>query len=216
MQASSFIKADRRELAPEQGRILLDVAREAILTAFIGTAGAQPQRADIVSEVDPPARLRSPGASFVTLLVDGRLQGCVGSLAATRPLFEDVYENARRTAFADPRFPPLRLADIESASIEISVLSAPHSIDARTEQQLLSALRPGLDGLILRRHERRATFLPKVWETLPEPSDFVRRLKQKMGLPDDFWDAAMVAERYHTRTVRGPLCRATAAPEHGH
>jgi uncharacterized protein len=144
------------------------------------------------------AELRHPRASFVTLRVGEDLRGCCGTIEATRPLSEDVWNNAWASAFADPRFPPLTIGEWEQTSTQISVLSEPERCDVRNEAELLHTLRPGIDGLILQCGARRSTFLPAVWEQLPEPTRFVRHLKMKAGWPADFWPADMQVWRYTT------------------
>jgi MEMO1 family protein len=134
----------------------------------------------------PP--LSQPGAVFVTLKQDNRLRGCIGSLAAQRPLIVDVAENAFAAAFRDPRFPPLNEADRRDLNaLEISVLSAPTPIRPETEDDLLALLRPGLDGLIVRETEKRATFLPQVWHQLPDRRSFLDHLWRKAGFLPGHW-----------------------------
>jgi uncharacterized protein len=126
-------------------------------------------------------------ASFVTLMRNHGLRGCIGSLEARRGLLEDVIHNAAAAAFRDPRFPPLRSAELPELEIEISVLSpsAPLPVDDRAD--LLRRLEPGRHGLILQEGARRATFLPAVWESLPSPEDFLSQLLLKAGLSRDHW-----------------------------
>jgi AmmeMemoRadiSam system protein A len=160
----------------ELGRVLIGIARKAI-AAELGLAVAESRR----------AMLRRSGATFVTLICAGELRGCIGSLRATRDLGLDVHENALAAAFRDPRFPPLTLAEFETTSVEISLLSPPESMRFDTEVELHARLRPGIDGVSLELGDSRATFLPQVWESLPEPRDFLFALKCKAGLPGDFW-----------------------------
>ena len=131
--------------------------------------------------------LADPGATFVTLKVEGELRGCVGSLQPRRPLGEDVRANAQAAAFDDPRFPPLDRAEYDALEVEVSVLSASAPIVVASERELHAQLRPGIDGVTLQWGGRRATFLPQVWESLPDPRDFLGHLKRKAGLPLDFW-----------------------------
>ncbi|HUH92445.1 MAG TPA: AmmeMemoRadiSam system protein A [Casimicrobiaceae bacterium] len=168
------------------GRRLLAVARHAIAER-LGLAQADPQ-AD--------AALRRPGASFVTLLCGEALRGCIGSLKATRALVIDVRENALAAAFRDPRFPPLSLTEFALLSIEVSLLSRPEPGFFATEAELLARLVPGVDGVALELGEYRATFLPQVWETLPDPRGFVAALKAKAGLPEGFWSPRLNVSLY--------------------
>lgn len=152
------------------------------------------------------APLRNPGASFVTLTLDGRLRGCIGSLSPERPLVEDVAANAFAAAFADPRFPAIEDHEIERLGIEISVLGPARPFVADSTAELLAALRPGVDGLIVRCGENRATFLPQVWSQLPEPADFLRQLMQKAGLDAGYWSDDLQFYRYITESFsRGVL-----------
>lgn len=140
--------------------------------------------------------LGEPAATFVTLRHAGELRGCVGSVAPVRPLRVDVRENALAAAFRDPRFPPLAVAEFDAVAIEVSLLSLRERIDVADEDELVARLRPGLDGLILEHGRHRATFLPQVWDALPQPRDFVSALKRKAGLPDNFWGKRVNVFRY--------------------
>lgn len=144
--------------------------------------------------------LNRPSASFVTLRVGEELRGCCGTIEPSRPLSEDVWNNAWASAFADPRFPPLTSQEWSATNVQISVLSDPERLEVRSEVELLEVLRPGRDGLILQFGQRRSTFLPAVWEQLPEPLHFVRHLKLKAGWPADFWPPDMEAWRYTTES----------------
>ena len=145
--------------------------------------------------------LQGNAAAFVTLRIFDSLRGCIGSLEAVRPLVEDVNENAYAAAFRDPRFPPLRESEMSQLRISISVLSSPEPIVCDSEEELLEKLRVGLDGLILEEGRNRGTFLPSVWESLPDPHDFLRQLKIKAGLNPDYWSPAIRIYRYQTTSV---------------
>ncbi|MGM0951869.1 MAG: AmmeMemoRadiSam system protein A [Pseudomonadota bacterium] len=147
-------------------------------------------------------RLARPGACFVTLEIAGRLRGCIGSLEAWRPLIQDCAENAFSAAFRDPRFPPITEQELDLLDYHLSVLSAPTPLHFQSEDDLLSQLRPGTDGLVLTKGDRRATFLPSVWQSLPEPREFLRHLKQKAGLPPEYWSDAIKAFRYTVESIR--------------
>ncbi len=138
------------------------------------------------------------GAAFVTLKKNGQLRGCIGSLSAYRPLPEDVAENAFAAAFRDPRFNTLTEDEMDEIEISISVLTAPEPMVFTSEQDLLSQLQPGVDGMILTEGGNRGTFLPSVWENCPEPASFLSHLKMKAGLPADYWSGTMKIERYKT------------------
>lgn len=170
----------------DAGTVLLPLARAAIAAEFAATT--PPQSA--------AAWLREPGACFVTLLRGGSLRGCIGTLEAHRPLGDDVRANARAAAFADPRFAPLRRSELPDTLIEISLLSALQPLPCAGEQDALAQLRPGVDGLVFECGRWRSTFLPQVWEQLPEPADFLAQLKAKAGLPAHFWSGAVRLYRY--------------------
>ena len=172
---------------PELGASLLTLARNAIAARF----GLPPAPV----AVDRP-ELAKMGATFVTLTQRGDLRGCIGSLEAWRPLAQDVQENARAAAFRDPRFEPLNIEELPITRVEVSLLSAAEPIHFRDEADALAQLRPNIDGVIFSAGNRRSTFLPQVWEQLPEPADFMARLKQKAGLPANYWGPDVRLERY--------------------
>ena len=168
------------------GRQLLAVARHAIADE-LGFAIAAPAT---------NGTLQRPGATFVTLFCGGELRGCIGSLKATRAVGVDVRENALAAAFRDPRFSPLVAAEFEATSVEVSLLSPPESVRFDTEEALFARLRPGIDGVTLELGDHRATFLPQVWETLPDPREFLAALKDKARLPADFWSPRLNVALY--------------------
>ncbi len=146
--------------------------------------------------------LRVTRATFVTLHHLGLLRGCIGRLEATRPLVEDVVDNAYSAAFGDPRFSPVCEAELANLCIEISILSASTPIEFVDENDLVSRVRPGVDGLILTEtagaYPTRGTFLPDVWATEPDPVKFIRLLKTKAGLSEDYWSDTVMVQRYTT------------------
>lgn len=170
--AIAFWQAGQESYGKTHGDVLVSIARGAISSAL--RAGA---------EVKPQASwLAEHRANFVTLEKDGDLRGCIGSLEAWRPLGEDVASNARGAALRDPRFPPVTLPELASIRVEISLLSSPSPMVFADHDDLIAQLRPGLDGLLLMSGGRRGTFLPQVWESLPEPEEFLAHLKVKAGL----------------------------------
>ncbi|MDS4026736.1 MAG: AmmeMemoRadiSam system protein A [Candidatus Contendobacter sp.] len=171
---------------------LLDVARASI------QYGLRHRLALAVHPDDYPETLRPPRATFVTLEIGGQLRGCIGALTAYQPLIQDVATHAYAAAFEDPRFPELRPEEFPKLEIFISVLSPPEPMRFGSEEDLLKQVRPGVDGLILQFRHYRATFLPAVWESLPDPYVFLAQLKQKAGLPLDFWSSELRVERYTT------------------
>lgn len=169
---------------------LLDIARTSIRHGL----GGDP--ALTVNLADYSASLRVLRATFVTLEISGQLRGCIGTLTAYQPLVQDVAAHAFAAAFEDPRFPRLRPDEFSQLDIHISVLSPPEPLHFETEEELLTQLRPGVDGVILQFDHYRATFLPAVWENLPDPYIFLAQLKLKAGLPLDFWSPELRVERY--------------------
>lgn len=149
---------------------------------------------------DYPAIADEPGACFVTLHQHGDLRGCIGSLEAHQPLLEDVAHNAFAAAFSDPRFPPLRESELDGLEIEISLLTPATPMTFTSEANLLQQIRQGVDGLVMEEGRRRGTFLPSVWEQLPTKELFLRHLKQKAGLPPDYWSDTLKVSRYTTES----------------
>jgi AmmeMemoRadiSam system protein A len=141
-----------------------------------------------------------PAATFTTLRLEGRLRGCCGTLEATYPLATDVARTAFQAAFRDSRFNPVDQVELQRLRVEVSVLSPLEKIRVADEADLLSCLEPGTDGLVIVEGGRRATFLPKVWEMLPEPRRFLAQLKVKCGFPRDYWSERLEFSRYHTTT----------------
>ena len=181
-------------LTPPLKHQLLESARESIKKSLCGEILT-------VNAVDYPEPLRIPRATFVTLHVDGKLHGCVGTLEACRPLVEDVVSNARSAAFHDSRFPALTWPEFERLEIHISILSPPEPMTFSSEADLLAQLRPQVDGLILEEGHYRGTFLPSVWEQLPSPHDFLRQLKLKAGLDPDHWSSQLRVQRYTAESI---------------
>jgi AmmeMemoRadiSam system protein B/AmmeMemoRadiSam system protein A len=157
------------------GEALLGIARGAI-SHRLGLAGEAPP-------TDAAPWLNRPGASFVTLMLEDRLRGCIGSLAATRRLGEDVAQNALAAALRDPRFAPLAADEWQRCQLEVSVLSPAKPLRFGDEAEMLAQLRAGEDGVILEHEGRRATFLPQVWESLPDKRQFLGELMRKAGIP---------------------------------
>jgi AmmeMemoRadiSam system protein A len=151
-----------------------------------------------------PDRLRERRAAFVTLHLHGALRGCIGHLEAIEPLALDVADNAFAAAFRDPRFPPLSAAEFDPLHIELSILTPAKELQFASEAELLALLTPGVDGLILADEGvaagHRGTFLPSVWEQLPDATEFLRHLKRKAGLPPDHWSDHLRAWRYRTES----------------
>ena len=140
--------------------------------------------------------MAEPGACFVTLTRQGELRGCIGTLEAHRPLEQDVRENALAAAFRDPRFMPLARAEFDDVRVEVSVLSPHEALAAGSEKDALAVLRPGIDGVVFEYAHYHSTFLPQVWEQLPDPAEFMAHLKRKAGVPKEFWAEGVRLSRY--------------------
>lgn len=169
-----------------QGEILLPIARSSISEAL-----GQPLEA-----AENAAWLQDKAACFVTLTQQQQLRGCIGTLEAHRSLLEDVKSNARAAAFQDSRFTSLSAKELNFTEIEISLLSATQFIDFSNEQEALAQLRPGIDGVVFEYGAYRSTFLPQVWQQLPDTAEFVAHLKHKAGLSPDFWADEVKLSRY--------------------
>lgn len=178
---------DLELLTAEQGERLVGLARSSLEE----TLGVEP-----TAELEMPSWLEEAGATFVTLQIAADLRGCVGTLEAHRSLFEDVRANAMAAGFRDPRFEPLRREELSLLRVEVSVLGVPVTIEFSSEDALMDSLRPGQDGVIIEASGRRATFLPKVWDTLPKPRQFLRELKRKAGLKTGDSTVELQAWRY--------------------
>ena len=169
------------QLTTEEKRTLLDLARRALDS---GVRGAAPPRLDPDAMT---ANLRAIGASFVTLTMGGELRGCIGALEPSQPLAEDVRLHAVAAALEDPRFMPVSPSELDRIEIEISRLTAPRDLEYADAADLLEKLRPGVDGVVLRDGRHRATFLPQVWEKIPDKAEFLDHLCAKMGVMPDTW-----------------------------
>jgi len=169
------------ELTLEEQQTLLRLARDAMTRGVKGEK-ILPLDTSLLS-----AQLREQGASFITLTVRGELRGCIGALEPYQSLAEDVCEHAVAAALEDPRFPPVMKDELSRIRIEVSRLTRPSPLDYKDADDLLSKLRPHADGVVLRDGYRRATFLPQVWEKIPDPAEFLNHLCQKMGVTEKFW-----------------------------
>ena len=187
--ASNHAQAEtvERGLSPSQGSALPSLARAHIAAALGQSEPASTQ----------PEWLDQVGAVFVTLKKNGELRGCIGSLLAHRSLAADLQENALAAAFRDPRFPPVSAHELHELQIEVSVIGTSQLISHASEADALKQLVPEVDGIILEYGQYRSTFLPQVWEQLPDPHQFMAHLKLKAGLPHDFWSPQIRLSRYH-------------------
>ncbi|RLQ22442.1 AmmeMemoRadiSam system protein A [Seongchinamella sediminis] len=179
---------------------LLALARQAI-------SGHQPP-----PEITAEAGLGQCCGVFVTLKKHGELRGCIGQLEARQPLPITVADCAAGAAFRDPRFPALQAGEVELVTISIAVLSPPLPLAASDRSSLLAQLQPGIDGLVIAEGERRATFLPSVWEQLPDRSQFLSQLLAKAGLPADYWSDELACSRYTSCNFSEPPLTGPRSP----
>jgi AmmeMemoRadiSam system protein A len=184
-------------LTLEEQNILLIIAGDAVYAA---AHRQQPPRIDLTSL--PPA-LQQNGSSFVTLTKNGQLRGCIGSLQAYQPLALEIQERALQAAVDDPRFPPLQPEELPAIEIEVSRLTEPLPLHYGQPEDLPKVLHPGVDGVILQDGFRRATFLPQVWDELPDPEEFLSHLCMKMGSHSDLWRRKMLSVQiYHVEEFK--------------
>jgi len=170
--------------------ILNTVAKQSILN------GLEKHQPLVVTISEYPEALQEQRASFVTLNIQSNLRGCIGTLSPYRALVDDIAHNAYAAAFSDPRFPALSQHEFTQLDYHLSVLSDTSPMQFTSEQDLITQIRPGIDGLILKDKGYRGTFLPSVWEQLPEPEMFLKHLKQKAGLPAHHWSDTLQVSRY--------------------
>jgi AmmeMemoRadiSam system protein A len=169
------------QLTDGEKHILLRLAREAMEHGIHG------KKLPPLDHNSITPRLSENGASFVTLTIHGELRGCIGALEAHQPLVDDVREHAIAAALEDPRFRPVDETELDRIKIEVSCLTVPHPLEYSSNTDLLAKLRPHVDGVILKNDYRRATFLPQVWDQIPDPEDFLDHLCAKMGANQSLW-----------------------------
>lgn len=162
-------------------KLLLSIARQAV------EFSAKKLSLPTLDLSDLPDSLCGLGASFVTLTRFGELRGCIGALEARQPIALDVQEHAAAAAVNDYRFLPVRPEEVNEINIEISLLTPSQALEYSSPQDLLNKLRPGVDGVILKHGFNRATFLPQVWEKIPDKEEFLSHLCMKMGTSPDLW-----------------------------
>ena len=168
-------------LTDQDRALLLSLARQSIEMSANGVQIPPVDKSSLSPE------LLEDGASFVTLTYKGYLRGCVGALEPYQSLAEDVREHAIAAAFQDYRFPPVQAHEIKDIRIEISHLTRPQKLDYENPTDLPNLLRRNIDGVVLRDGMRKATFLPQVWEKIPNPDEFLEELCMKMGASADLW-----------------------------
>jgi len=176
-------------------QILLDLAYQSIQT---GLDKGHPLNINLR---DYPFELSQQRATFVTLEKNKQLRGCIGMLDAVLPLAEDICENAYSAAFKDPRFPKVELEELAELDVHLSILSPSEEMVFTSEQDLITQIRPNVDGLILESGSRKGTFLPSVWQSIPTSEQFLQHLKQKAGLAKNFWSDQIKVYRYTTEMI---------------
>ena len=176
-------------------RTLFRLAARALLEGLGEGRASEPELSKL------PEVFARPGACFVTLKRDGRLRGCIGSPEAWRPLGQDLAANAFAAAFRDSRFPPLDASELGDLEMDISLLSDPEPVHCGSEEELLTLLRPGEEGWIIEDRGLRALFLPVVWESLPDPAEFLLQLKLKAGLGPGPLSQAFHAHRFGAEEI---------------
>jgi len=193
----AFEYAANARLGDKVRKTLSDLVRQVIASAL--KTGSMPK----LQPGKLPPELLAHRATFVTLTLDGRLRGCIGSTAPHRPLFEDVAVNGYKAAFGDPRFAKLTAEEATRVHVHVSILSTPRPIRAEDDTDLGRQLDPDRDGLILMDGDARALFLPQVWESLPKPADFIAQLKRKAGLSPDHWSPTLTWRRFGVESFGG-------------
>ncbi len=184
------------KLSPEEQTVLLTLARQGL------ELGVRGEPLPPLNPNEIPARLLEPGATFVTLTKGGQLRGCIGTLEPYRPLADDAREHAVAAALNDYRFPRVQEDELSEIQIEISRLTSPQPVEYDGPDNLLTKIKPGIDGLVVRDGMRRATFLPQVWEKLPDPADFMNQLCRKMGGQPDLWKVKQIeVENYQVEKL---------------
>jgi uncharacterized protein len=175
-----------------QRQTILQIARDAIMQSFLGNKDIQ------INLKLFPAELLEKKGTFVTLNINGKLRGCIGSLSPQRPLIVDIIHNAQAAAFHDPRFKALSIEEFKQIEIHVSILTDARAMQVNSREELLAQLRPGEDGIILKENGKSATYLPSVWEKIPEPENFINELRRKAGLEPKGWDESTQVLRYGT------------------
>ncbi len=170
-----------KKLTEKDKKYLLELSRKSLRHIFKHNKEYYPDENEVTE------KLRQKQATFVTLTKDGKLRGCIGKLIAVLPLYKDIIKNTYSAAFSDPRFPQLSEAELKEIKIEISILSKPEKLEYKDYNDLLEKLQKSKPGVILEHGLYNGTFLPQVWEEIPDAKDFISRLTKKAGLNDDIW-----------------------------
>jgi AmmeMemoRadiSam system protein A len=170
-------------MSPEYKKRLLELARKTLEAHF---------KSEIFDLKPVPLEFQQKRGVFVTLTKNGELRGCIGNIYPVKSIYQGIKENALNAAFYDPRFPPLKEEELPELKIEISLLTVPEKLEFDDPLELVKKLKPGKDGVILEKEGHQATFLPQVWEQIPDHYDFLRQLSWKAGLSVDAWKKANI------------------------
>lgn len=174
------------KLSSDQGRFLIFEARKTIHDNLLKQPQQNESGGTSPHEVNPV--LNRKGGTFVTLSKNGKLRGCIGHIIAHEPIIESIRHNALNAAFRDPRFPPVSVDELSDIHIEISILTEPELVPYNDVDELKTKLRPGIDGVIIQKENKNATFLPQVWKQLPDHKSFLSHLCIKAGLSPSAWE----------------------------
>ena len=173
------------QLTEEQGQVLVKLARHTIMEKLGRTVSAA--EADTANSASTKEGFQAHCGTFVTLKIKGQLRGCIGNLTSNETIWDGVRRNAVNAAFHDPRFSPLTDKELDQTEIEVSILTEPRLLDYSNGEELIQKLKVHSDGVIIRKGHASATFLPQVWEQLPQPDKFLSHLCMKAGLPSNAW-----------------------------
>lgn len=202
MYNSGDISSDKDKVVGYGSWFMYEDSRNDFIETYFSKYVLKAAKATIIAAINQeefiphkiPAVLTQFGASFVTLKLNGELRGCIGSVYPTKPLILDIIDNAKNAAFQDPRFEPLTIEELEGLEISVSILSAIERIDFKDERDLLSKIHP--HGVILVERDKRAVYLPVVWEQLPDKEIFLNSLKEKAGLPPNYFSRTIEAYKF--------------------
>ena len=171
-----------KKISENDGHLLLKLARQSILQEFKKENQLESLKEKISSWV-----LKENRGTFVTLHKSDELRGCIGNIEPVKDIFTGIEDNAKHAAFSDTRFSPLSFEELDDTDIEISILTRPEAIDYNDYHDLIAKLKPFIDGVIIQKGYKSATFLPQVWEQLKSPEVFLTHLCTKAGLLPDAW-----------------------------
>tara|TARA_Y100001001_G_C7924739_1_gene279979 strand:+ start:37 stop:597 length:561 start_codon:yes stop_codon:yes gene_type:complete len=182
---------------------MMNAADETLLTIVLQSIkyGLKHNKPGTIRTESLPESLLKLGASFVTLTLDGELRGCIGSVKPHRPIAQDVAANAYLAAFQDSRFSPLTATELKNIHFSIMLLSPLEPIDFDDESELITIIRPNIDGLVLQEGDNRGVFLPDMWQNIPDKQSFLNALKFKAGLKQNYWSDSLNCWRFTVRTV---------------